>query len=169
MRGWTRRRIYSREYGIRKLTIGISEETNRRDVNTVRRSLRRAEPRSSDPIQRCRAATRKSRPMRRTRHGGSSEEDSARIRWSRCGLVLIGSTSWIVDDGLEILVSMRGGFRHPFHSPCMVASYFRRSFDGRVSPLAREVSLSRGDCTFREIFRSKISRVRNSILDIFAN
>lgn len=98
---WTRRTGYISENTEYKLTIGISQEINRRDVNTVRCSLRRAEPRSSDPIQWYRAATRKSRPTRRTRHDGSSEQDSARIRWSRCGLVLIGSTSWIVDDGLN--------------------------------------------------------------------
>lgn len=159
----TRHAGYIWKHGIYKLTIGILEEINRRDVNTVRRPLRRAEPRSSDPIQRYRAATRKSRPTRRTRHDGSSEQDSARIRWSRCGLVLIGSTSWIVDDGLNPVVRVVSPPPFPF---TVAPSYFRRLFDGRVI-LRTDIVISK---------RQRISRFStmkfsqcNFILDIFAN
>lgn len=51
-----------------------TEGINRSDVNTVRRSSQCAEPRSSDPIQRHRAATRKFRLVPRVYNCGSSEE-----------------------------------------------------------------------------------------------
>lgn len=146
-----------------KLTIGISEEINRRDVNTVRRSLRRAEPRSSDPIQWCRAATRKSRPMRRTRHGGSSEEDSARIRWSRCGLVLIGSTSWIVDDGLDPVMRVVSATLSLYRGTKLFSALvWWTGYPKRGYRYLEETA-------HFEIFRSKIFTTHNTILDILAN
>lgn len=90
-----------------------AEGINRRDVNAVRCSPQRAEPRSSDPIQRHRAATRKFRPVPlRILRRSWGRRIRARIRWARCGLVLIGSTSWIVDD-VDCWILARVGFLLP--------------------------------------------------------
>lgn len=112
-----------------------AEGINSRNVNTVRRSPQRAEPRSSDPIQRHRAATRKFRPvpwqMILRRNWG--RRILARIRWARCGLVLIGSTLWIAGDGL--LDPGAGGLPPTF---LPAESYFRHpACDGRHSEISR--------------------------------